>query len=80
MTLQDWRNMTPTQFKDARERLGLSQAELSLIFGVATDRTVRRWEAGERDIPGPVIVLMKLILRSAEAREILGLRLPNERR
>lgn len=79
MTLQDWRNMTPTQFKDARERLGLSQAELSLIFGVATDRTVRRWEAGERDIPGPVIVLMKLILRSAEARQILGLRLHGDK-
>jgi DNA-binding transcriptional regulator YiaG len=72
--------MTPTQFKDARERLGLSQAELSLVFGVATDRTVRRWEAGERDIPGPVIVLMKLIMRSAEARQILGLRLHGDQR
>jgi len=71
--------MTPTQFKDARERLGLSQAELSLVFGVATDRTVRRWEAGERDIPGPVIVLMKLIMRSAEARELLGLRLHGDK-
>lgn len=72
--------MTPKQFQDTRERLGLSQAELALIFGVASDRTVRRWEAGERDIPGPVIVLMKLILRSAEARELLGVALPGERR
>ena len=66
--------MTPKQFQDLRERLGLSQAELALVLGIASDRTVRRWELGERDIPGPVIVLMKLIIRSAEARELLGLR------
>ena len=72
--------MTPKQFQDYREKLGLSQAELALVFGVASDRTVRRWEAGERDIPGPVVVLMKLILRSQEAREVLGLKMPIDRK
>lgn len=71
--------MTPAQFKDARKRLGLSQAELALIFRVASDRTVRRWEDGERDIPGPVVVLMSTLLRSLEARRILGVSLPSDR-
>jgi len=35
---------------------------------VESGRTVRRWEAGERDIPGPVAVLVELLLQSAEAR------------
>lgn len=65
--------MTPKQLKSVRQKFGLSQAELALLIGVASDRTVRRWEEGERDIPGPVIVLMQLLLRSPEARMIMGL-------
>ena len=50
--------MNAKQFAAARRKLGLSQADVALMFKVASDRTVRRWEMGERDIPGPVIVLM----------------------
>jgi transcriptional regulator with XRE-family HTH domain len=54
--------MTPAQFKSARETLGLSQASLASLLQMGGDgeRTVRRWEVGERRIPGPVAVLMRL--------------------
>ena len=51
--------MTPDEFKAAREKLGLSQNRLAQLFRVADGRTVRRWEAGDRDIPGPAQVLIE---------------------
>jgi len=43
--------MNPTQFKKARQSLGLSAAQLGRILG--TDpRTIRRWESA--DDPRPV--------------------------
>lgn len=38
--------MTPSQFKQARQQLGLSLSELAAILGV-DDRTIRKWEAPE---------------------------------
>ena len=47
--------MTAHEFKDARNSLGLSQAELASILGMGKhgDRTIRRWENGERQ-PNPI--------------------------
>ncbi len=39
--------------------LGLSTAKLAKLFQVSSGRTVRRWEAGDRGIPGPAKVLMR---------------------
>ena len=55
--------MTPTEFRRIRHALGLSAQGLARLLQVSDGRTVRRWEAGDRDIPGPVRVLM-LILSS----------------
>ena len=52
--------MTPADLKSLRKQLGLSQAELAEALQVQSDRTVRKWEAGERDIPGPAQVLLRL--------------------
>lgn len=54
--------MTPSEFKSIREALGLTQSALASLFAMGGDgaRTVRRWETGERSIPGPVAVLMRL--------------------
>jgi DNA-binding transcriptional regulator YiaG len=65
--------MTPADLKAARRALGLSQAELARVVGVASDRTVRKWEDAERDIPGPVIVLMHAVLALPALRRHLGL-------
>lgn len=53
--------MTPEQLKAARQRLGLSQNQLAkdLRLGKDGGRTVRRWELAEREIPGPVEVLIE---------------------
>lgn len=63
--------MTPAEFREGRESLHLSQKQLASLFQVASDRTVRKWEAGERDIPGPARVLMLMLVRSQAVRELL---------
>lgn len=50
---------TPEALRNARATLGLSADTLARIVRVEDGRTVRRWEAGEREIPGPVIVIME---------------------
>lgn len=53
--------MTAAEFAAARAALGLTQAALAAAMEVDT-RTVRRWEAGDREIPGPARVLLRLML------------------
>ena len=59
--------MDAEQFRQAREVLGMTQAQLALKVGVKPgkhmDRTVRRWERGERKIPGSVAILVEMLLR-----------------
>lgn len=50
---------TPEALKEARAALKLSADALARIVRVEDGRTVRRWEAGEREIPGPVIVILE---------------------
>lgn len=38
--------MTPTEFKGARRKLGLTQAQLGVILDTAP-QTIRKWEMGE---------------------------------
>lgn len=63
--------MTPAELKSKRHALGLTGGAFAHMVGVAGDRTVRKWEQGERDIPGPVIVLMELAEAVPEARDWL---------
>lgn len=57
--------MTPAEFKSARKALGLSQTAMAQALGISDDRTVRRWEAGPQDVPGPVAVAVAYMLRDA---------------
>lgn len=54
--------MTPAELKAARHALGLSAEGFAHAVRVESGRTVRRWEAGERDIPGPVTALVEIWL------------------
>ena len=65
--------MTPAALKSTRKSLGLSQAEFARIFGVASDRTVRKWEDGERDVPGYVPIMLDLIEHIPAVRTRLGI-------
>lgn len=53
--------MTPTEYRAALSRLGLSQAGAGALFGVA-DRTSRRWALDEAAIPDAVAKLLRLAL------------------
>ena len=67
--------MTPDEFKAARKALGLSTEGFARLVQVQSGRTVRRWELGERDVPGPVVVLTIALLESPAVREHFGLSL-----
>jgi DNA-binding transcriptional regulator YiaG len=73
--ISDPLDMTPGEFRTIRERLGLNTHGLAVVIGASSGRTVRRWEAGEREISGPVQRLMRLLIESPEARELLGIKL-----
>lgn len=60
--------MTPSEIKNRRRTLGLSARRFALLTGVAGDRTVRRWERGDMDIPRSV----ELILRAMD--EVPGMK------
>lgn len=60
--------MTPSDVKAARKRLGYSARELAeaLNLGVHGGRTVRRWESGETPITGPAKVAIQLMLERSK--------------
>ena len=51
--------MSSEEFKKIRKRLGLSQEKLADELGVAQG-AVSFWENGQRPIPGPVAIVMRL--------------------
>lgn len=56
--------MTPSSLRDARRSLGLSQRGLASFLrmkGSHAGRTIRRWEAGDLDIPGYVDLVFSLL-------------------
>lgn len=61
------------ELKEAREALGLSQGELARVLEVQSDRTIRKWEQRERDVPGPALVLLRLLKACPPARKLLGI-------
>jgi ribosome-binding protein aMBF1 (putative translation factor) len=63
--------MTPTEFASAIAALGWSQVEAAKQLDV-DDRTVRRWAAGDRAIPGPVKVALRCMARLHERGDKLG--------
>ena len=53
--------MTPATFKAIRQRAGLTQSQLASLLRIADGRAIRRWEAGERQVSGPVTILMEML-------------------
>lgn len=54
--------MTPTQFKDARKALGLSQQGMAEALGLSSSRAIRQYEAGDRSVSGPIAKLVGILL------------------
>lgn len=64
--------MTGSELRTVISRLGITQA----AFGMAIDvdaRTVRRWLAGDRNVPPHMCVLVKVLTTLPEARTMIGL-------
>ena len=62
--------MTPAQYREALERIGLSQQRAGLFLGVSK-RTGLRYATGEAEIPEGFARLLRLMVR-------LGLRANSE--
>ena len=54
--------MSPKQYAEAIERLGLSQRGAGKFLGV-DERTSRKWIAGDARIPESVAMLLRLMVR-----------------
>lgn len=55
-------SMTPKQYAEAIDRLGLSQRAAGAFLGV-DERQSRRWVAGDSAIPESVAKLLRLMVR-----------------
>jgi DNA-binding transcriptional regulator YiaG len=58
--------VSPTEFRAARHTLGLTQAAMAEALEV-TLRAVQWWEAGDREVPGPARVALRLMLQRPSA-------------
>jgi hypothetical protein len=56
------RRMTPTQYRAAITKLGLSQEGSGLWLGLSA-RQGQRYANGEQEIPEPVAKLLRLMIR-----------------
>ena len=69
--------MTPSEFTEARQALGLKRSELARLFET-TDRTVRAWENDAdtkwRAIPFAVAMLLRLAVKYPKVRRELGIK------
>jgi len=66
---------TPDELKAARQILGLSAEALVAMVRMGDGRTVRRWESGESEIPGPVTVVLETAMNFLKQRDDLSLQL-----
>ena len=63
--------MKPSEFKDARISLGLSQSKMASALGLKTSRAIRQFESGEREVSGPVAKLVDMLLAQKQDKENL---------
>jgi DNA-binding transcriptional regulator YiaG len=63
--------MTPAELKAKRHALGLSTEGFARAVRVQSGRTVRKWESGDRDIPGPITVILDMADDVPEVRSWL---------
>jgi transcriptional regulator with XRE-family HTH domain len=57
-------------FRTCRHALGLSAQGMAAALRVADGRTVRRWERGDRNIPGPAWIALQFLLRQAQQERL----------
>jgi transcriptional regulator with XRE-family HTH domain len=58
--------MKPSEFKDARISLGLSQSKMAEALGLKTGRAIRQFESGDREVSGPVAKLVEMLMERSK--------------
>ena len=53
------------EIKNARKNLGLTQKEFAELIGVSKS-TVERWESGNEDVRGPIVLLLQFLNREPD--------------
>lgn len=61
--------LTPSELRERRRALSLSQGQLARSFGVG-ERTVSRWETGALDIPVHVDLSLRCLEYEAGLRRV----------
>lgn len=59
--------MSPADVAAVRERLGMTRQQFADALE-CTLRTVQMWEAGDRGVPGPARVAMRLMLHAPKPK------------
>ncbi|HTV89588.1 MAG TPA: hypothetical protein VME41_11285 [Stellaceae bacterium] len=62
----------PLLFRRCRAALGLSAQGMARLLRVSGYRTVQRWEAGDRDVPGPAWVALRYMLSGHGHAELVA--------
>jgi transcriptional regulator with XRE-family HTH domain len=60
---------TARELRDFRKQIGMSLDEFACLMGSSGDRTIRRWEAGEKPIPQYMDLLIGLYKLSEQNRQ-----------
>jgi len=60
--------MTPDEYREAIDALGMSQLAAAKLLGVDA-RTSRRWASGERDIPPPASRFLQYLIATGKTGE-----------
>ena len=64
---------SPAYFRYLRVKLGLSHDKFAELIDMGSGRNIRRWESGEKEIPGSVWLVLELIYSLDDVQEFLGL-------
>lgn len=62
--------MDPDEFRRCLETLGWSQAETAERFGV-TGRSGQNWALGAAPVPGPVALILRLLMARPELVQVV---------
>lgn len=61
--------MTPAEFKEARQKLGLSARQMADALGLSDGAVIRKYERGAMNPSGPVQCLVAIFLRRPDILE-----------
>lgn len=65
--------LTPNELRAALVKFDVSQNDLGRLFGY-NERSAQRWVADDGSVPGPVALVVNLLLARPELQALIGLK------